>query len=104
LHRATPIDWLVIAGERHLETAARKWATQNKVSVQNYYPTWRSKGKFAGFAAARKMLRARFDNKVLLAFLIGEGSTTMKSMMKSAETLKIRVVKKAVQGRVVGVR
>jgi hypothetical protein len=103
LHRTSPIDWLVIAGERHLETAARKWATQNKVSVQSYYPTWSTKGKFAGFAAARKMLRARFDNKVLLAFLVGDGSTTMKSLMKSAEKLKIRMVKKAVKGRVAGV-
>jgi hypothetical protein len=99
IHSATPIFCVVVSGERTLDRAAWAWANQNKVKVSYYLPNWRRHGRGGGAAAARKMLKAQFDQKQLLVFLEEKVSTSMIALIKGAEKKGIPVNRKSVPSR-----
>jgi hypothetical protein len=99
IHVKTPIFCVVVSGERTLDRAASAWATQNKVKVCYYSPNWRRHGRGGGAVAARKMLKAQFDQKQLLVFLTDKISTSMNALIKAAEKKGIPVIRKSVPSR-----
>jgi hypothetical protein len=99
IHARTPIFCVVISGERAVDLDASAWARQNKVKIFGYLPNWRRHGKGGGAVAARKMLKAQFDQKMLLVFLPEKISTSMNALVRAAEKKGIPVVRKHVPSR-----
>jgi hypothetical protein len=94
LHARNPIAWVITAGERMLEHWAWAWARQKGVDVYQYYPRWRSKGRFAGFEAGRRLIRSMFDPKLLLAFRADGPSPSIADLIRRARKAGIEVVEK----------
>jgi hypothetical protein len=99
IHARTPIHYVVISGERPLDRAASAWANQNKAKVCYYFPNWRRHGRGGGAVAARKMLKAQFDQKQLLVFLTEKVTTSMNALIRAAERMGIPVIRKSVPSR-----
>jgi hypothetical protein len=94
LHAKNPIAWVITGGERMLERWAWAWADRNKVDVYRYYPKWRSRGRFAAFDVQRRLLRAMFDPKTVLAFLAGRPNSSALTSVNRARKMGIEVLVK----------
>jgi hypothetical protein len=97
LYAKNRIAWVVTAGERALEHWAWAWASRNKVDVYRYYPKWRTRGRFAGFEASRRLLRAMFDHKTFLAFLGERPGPSILRLIARAQKMGYEVVVKGQQ-------
>jgi hypothetical protein len=62
------------------------------VDVYYYFPKWRSRGRFAGFEATRRMLNSMFDPKLVLAFLCERPSSSTLNAIGRAQRKGIEVV------------
>jgi hypothetical protein len=94
LHRVSPIARVIAAGGRAFEGRAEARAGQNGVDVRWYFPDWRKHGRFAGLKAGRRMLRATFDPKLVLAFLSERPSRSTLNLIGQARRAGIEVVVK----------
>ena len=95
IHAATPIAWIVTAGERTLEVFAWDWARKSGARLYRYFPKWRSRGRSAPFQTSAKMLRSMFDPKVLLVFQCEVPSPSTISLIRRANRAGIPVIVKA---------
>ena len=95
IHGKTPILCVVISGARSLDHTTSTWANENKVRIYCYFPNWRMHGRGGDAVAARRMLKAQFDQKQLLVFLTGKVNTSTNALIKAAEKKGIPVIRKS---------
>jgi hypothetical protein len=94
LHAKNPIGWVITGGNRPFDLAAYDWSIQNKqVGLYRYHPV-KSHGKVGFFEVGPKMLKSRFEHKVLLAFVTSNPTPSTLKMIKAAEKRGIPVVQK----------
>jgi hypothetical protein len=92
IHAKTPIACVLLGGVRQIERFAHQWVMQHKVPVIFYEQNWRRYGRGAAAQAGKQMLRAMFDQKVLLVFPGVKVSSMVQGLIRRAEKAGIEVL------------
>jgi hypothetical protein len=97
INAQTPVVWALIGGDRREERFAWEWATEHKVPIQPFHTDWKKYGRGTGSEVGKRMLRALFDPKLVLAFFTDRVSPTLRAFVRRAEKEGVEVIRIQIQ-------
>lgn len=82
LRKITEITCIVSGGAQGADILAERYARQNRIPTQIFYPDWQKFGKRAGFLRNSDIVR---NSELIIAFWNGESNGTRDSIRKAKD-------------------